>query len=194
MLYFNLFCILFLAFDGKYLWILVPQVKGQLQIGEEIVCELWIHVQNLQQLFSLDGVQVAVAERSDVCIRFPRLSVQVDHLSKYIILAWRTKDTFRLGIYFYLHICVTEDVSHCASLEIYLYACGSMCLHGISDVDCVFISVFWASKVSLGQNACGLSAHALSAGIINRMMSGICCFILPSTSRWITTVCSFAFL
>lgn len=66
--------------------VVISQVKGQLQIGEERVGKLRIHIQNLQQLFSLDRVQVTVAQSSHVCIRFTGFGVQVNHLSKYVIL------------------------------------------------------------------------------------------------------------
>ena len=70
-----------------HLGIVIPQVKGQLQIGQEVVGELGVHVQHLQDLLALDGVQVAVAECAHVCVGFPRLGVQVDHLTKDVVLS-----------------------------------------------------------------------------------------------------------
>ncbi len=71
-----------------YLGVVITQVKGELQIGQEVVWEFRIHVQNLQKIFSVDGVDVAVAQRSNICIGFPRFGVQMNHLSKNIILTW----------------------------------------------------------------------------------------------------------
>lgn len=72
-----------------HLGILVPQVKGQLQVGQEVVGELGVHVQHLQDLLPLDGVKVAVAQRSHVRARLPRLGEEVDELAEDVVLAWR---------------------------------------------------------------------------------------------------------
>lgn len=69
-----------------YLSVLVPEVKGQLQVCEEVVGKFWIHVQHLQNLLPLNGVEVAVAERSHVCARLPRLGEQVDGLAEDVVL------------------------------------------------------------------------------------------------------------
>lgn len=69
-----------------YLGAFITEVKGQLQVLEEVVGELWIHVQHLQNLLPLNGVEVAVAQRPHVCAGFPRLGEQVDHLAKNVVL------------------------------------------------------------------------------------------------------------
>lgn len=69
-----------------YLCIFIPEVKRQLQVCEEVVGKFWIHVQHLQNLLPLNGVEVAVAERSHVRTRLPRLGEQVDHLAENVIL------------------------------------------------------------------------------------------------------------
>lgn len=71
---------------ADYLRVFITEVKGQLQVCEEVVGELWIHVQHLQNLLPLDGVEVAVAQRSHVRTRLPRLGVQVNHLAKNVVL------------------------------------------------------------------------------------------------------------
>lgn len=69
-----------------HLGVFIPEVKGQLQVGEEVVGELRVHVQHFQDLLPLDGVQVTVAERAHVRARFPRLGEQVDHLAENVVL------------------------------------------------------------------------------------------------------------
>lgn len=69
-----------------YLGVFIAEVKGQLQVCEEVVSKLWIHVEHLQNLLPLNGVEVAVAQCPHVCAGFPRLGVQVDHLAKNVIL------------------------------------------------------------------------------------------------------------
>ncbi|TNN50998.1 hypothetical protein EYF80_038800 [Liparis tanakae] len=67
-------------------YLILPEVEGQLQVGQEVVGELRVHVQHLQDLVPLDGVQVAVAERPHVGARLPRLGEQVDHLAEDVVL------------------------------------------------------------------------------------------------------------
>lgn len=43
-----------------YLCRLVSEVEGKFQVVEEVVSELGVHIYHLQQIFSLDGAQVAV--------------------------------------------------------------------------------------------------------------------------------------
>lgn len=69
-------------------YLFISEVKGQLQVGEEVVGELRIHVQHLQDLLPLDGVQVTVAQRPHVRAGFPRLGEQVDHLAEDVVLPW----------------------------------------------------------------------------------------------------------
>lgn len=71
----------------QYLGVFVPEVEGQLQVGEKVVGELRVHVQHLQDLLPLDGVQVAVAQRPHVRAGLPRLGEQVDHLAEDVVLA-----------------------------------------------------------------------------------------------------------
>ena len=70
-----------------YLAVFITEVKGQLQVGEEVVGELWIHVQHLQDLLPLNGVEVAVAQRPHVCAGFPGLGKDMDQLAKNVVLA-----------------------------------------------------------------------------------------------------------
>lgn len=69
-----------------YLCVFIVEVKGQLQVGEEVVGELWIHIQHLQDLLPLNGVEVAVAQRPHVGAGLPRFGVQVDHLAEDVVL------------------------------------------------------------------------------------------------------------
>lgn len=54
-----------------------------------MVSELGVHVEHLQDLVSLDGVKVAVAQRPHVGARLPRLREEVDELAEDVVLAWR---------------------------------------------------------------------------------------------------------
>lgn len=54
-----------------------------------MVSELGVHVKHLQDLVSLDGVKVAVAQRPHVGARLPRLREEVDELAEDVVLAWR---------------------------------------------------------------------------------------------------------
>lgn len=69
-----------------YLGIFIPEVKRQLQVCKEVVGKFWIHVQHLQNLLPLNGVEVTVAQRAHVCARLPGLGEQVDHLTENVIL------------------------------------------------------------------------------------------------------------
>lgn len=71
-----------------HLGIFIAQVKGQLQVGQEVVGELRVHVQHLQDLVPLDGVQVAVAKCPHVGTRLARLGEEVDELAEDVVLAW----------------------------------------------------------------------------------------------------------
>lgn len=72
--------------DADYLGIFITEVEGELQVSEEVVSELWIHVEHLQDLLPLNGVEVAVAQRTHVSAGLARLGVLVDHLAKNVIL------------------------------------------------------------------------------------------------------------
>lgn len=74
---------------ADYLGVFITEVKGQLKVCEEVVGKLWIHVQHLQNLLPLNGVEVAVAQRPHVCAGFTRLGVQVDHLAEDVVLTYR---------------------------------------------------------------------------------------------------------
>lgn len=67
----------------------IPQVEGDLQAGPEVVRELGVHVQHLQQVVSVDLVQVAVGEGPHVPVGLPRARVQVQRLSEDVVLPWR---------------------------------------------------------------------------------------------------------
>lgn len=51
----------------SYFSVLISQVKGELQVGKEVIRELRIHIQHLKQVFPVDGVQIAVAQSSHIC-------------------------------------------------------------------------------------------------------------------------------
>jgi len=78
--------------NHAYLAAVVAQVEGQLQVGQEVVGELGVHVEYLQDLLALDGVDVAVAERTHVRVGLARLGVQVDHLPEDVVLTWRREE------------------------------------------------------------------------------------------------------
>lgn len=71
-----------------HLGVFVSQVKGELQVGEEMVRELGVHIQDLHQIFSGDDVQVAVAQGPDICVRLPGFGVKVNHLPEDVVLSW----------------------------------------------------------------------------------------------------------
>lgn len=70
----------------------ISQVEGDLQIVPEHVSKVGIHVQHLQQVFSLDLVKVAVGQSPDVSAGLPRSSVQADGLAKDVVLSWRRRE------------------------------------------------------------------------------------------------------
>lgn len=67
----------------------ISQVEGDLQAGPEVVGELWVHVQHLQQVVPVDLVQVAVGEGPHIPIGLSGPCVQVQRLSKDVVLPWR---------------------------------------------------------------------------------------------------------
>ena len=91
-----------------YFHVVVSEVEGQLKVSQEEVSELRVHFQHLQDLLSLDGVQVAVAQRSHVRIGLPRLGVQVDHLSKDVVLPWERRMRCAVGVIWDLLFDVQE--------------------------------------------------------------------------------------
>lgn len=64
----------------------VPQVEGDLQLLPEGVCKGRVHVEHLQQVCSMDLVQVTVGQGSYIGARFARPGVETDGLSKDVIL------------------------------------------------------------------------------------------------------------
>lgn len=68
-------------------YLIIPEVKGQLQVGQEVVGELRVHVQHLQDVLSGDLVQVAVGQRPDVGVGLAGPHVQVDGLAEDIVLS-----------------------------------------------------------------------------------------------------------
>ena len=73
--------------------VFVPEVEGELQVAEEEVVELGVHVQHLQKLLPLDGVQVAVAQCPHVRVGLPRLGAQMDHLAEDVVFPWWRRNT-----------------------------------------------------------------------------------------------------
>lgn len=67
----------------------ISQVKGDLQIAPEVIWELWIHVQYLQNILSVDLVQVTVGKSSDISVRLAWSGIQINGLPKYIIFSCR---------------------------------------------------------------------------------------------------------
>lgn len=70
-----------------YLCGFISEIEGEFQVVEEIVGKLWVHIYHLQQIFSLDGAQIAVTQRSHVCVGLPRLGVQMDHFAEDVIFS-----------------------------------------------------------------------------------------------------------
>lgn len=70
-----------------YLCGFVSEIEGEFQVVEEIVSKLWVHIYHLQQIFSLDGAQIAVTQRSHVSVGLPRLGVQMDHFAEDVVFA-----------------------------------------------------------------------------------------------------------
>lgn len=66
---------------------LISEVEGELQVVKEVVSKLWVHVDHLQQILSLDGAQITVTQGSNVSVGLPRLGVQVDHLAEDVVLS-----------------------------------------------------------------------------------------------------------
>lgn len=70
-----------------YLGRLISEVESKLQVVEEVVSKLWVHVYHLQQIFSLNSAQVTVAQCSHISIRLSRPGKQMDHFSKDVIFS-----------------------------------------------------------------------------------------------------------
>lgn len=68
-----------------YLSRIISEVECELQVVEEVICKLWIHVKHLHEILPLNSAQVTVTQRSHVCVGFARLGVQMDHFSKDVI-------------------------------------------------------------------------------------------------------------
>lgn len=67
----------------------ISQIEGDLQIAPEVIGELWIHVQYLQNILSVDLVQVTVGKSSDVSVGLAWSGIQINGLTEYIILSCR---------------------------------------------------------------------------------------------------------
>lgn len=76
----------------------ISQVKSYLQVPPEVVCKTGVHIQDLQQVVSLDAVQVTVGDGVHICIRFSWLIIQVYGLPEDVILLYknRAKDVFKV--------------------------------------------------------------------------------------------------
>lgn len=68
------------------LWTHISEVEGDLQVAPEVFTELWIHVQDLLHVLPQDLVEVTVGQCSHVGIGLAWSSVEVDGLTKDIIL------------------------------------------------------------------------------------------------------------
>lgn len=65
----------------------ISQVEGDFQVVPEVVCELRIHVEHLQNIFSEDLVEVAVGQSPHISVGFSRTGVQVDRLAEDVVLS-----------------------------------------------------------------------------------------------------------
>lgn len=65
----------------------ISQVEGDFQVVPEVVCELRIHVEYLQYIFSEDFVEVTVGQSPHISVGFSRAGVQVDRLTEDVILS-----------------------------------------------------------------------------------------------------------
>lgn len=74
------------AITRRRSWAHIAQVERDLQVAPEMVREFRVHVQHLQNILSVDLVQVTVGQRSHVGVGLPRARVQVNGLTKYIVL------------------------------------------------------------------------------------------------------------
>lgn len=66
----------------------ISEVKGKLQVVEEVIWKLGVHIKHLQQIFSLYGAQVAVTQSTHICIGLPRLGKKMDQFTKNVIFSW----------------------------------------------------------------------------------------------------------
>lgn len=64
----------------------VPQVEGDLQLIPEGVCKGRVHVQHLQQVCSMDLMQVTVGQGAYICARFAWPGMKTGRLPKDVIL------------------------------------------------------------------------------------------------------------
>lgn len=75
----------------------ISQAEGDFQIIPEHVAEVWIHVKHFKQVIPEDLVKVAVGQSPDVRTGFPWPSIQIDGLTKDVILSYikhsKRKDT-----------------------------------------------------------------------------------------------------
>lgn len=67
----------------------IPKVEGDLQVVPEIVSKLWIHIKNLQNVFSKDFVKVAVGQSPHIGVGFPWPGVKVDGLTEDVVLPYK---------------------------------------------------------------------------------------------------------
>lgn len=74
----------------------VSQVKRYLQVPPEVVRKAGVDVQDLQQVVPMDAVKVTVGGGAHVRIRLPGLIVQVNGLTKDVILLCKCMNTFDL--------------------------------------------------------------------------------------------------
>lgn len=117
----------------------ISEVEGKLQVVEEVVGKFWIHIEDLQKIFSLNGAQVTVTQSSHISVGLSRLGKKMDHLSKNIIFScWRQTDkasSYAPDIIIPMILILTL---------IHNQKNTSMCLQRISVVfaACIYSSVF----------------------------------------------------
>lgn len=68
----------------------MPQVVSERQVAREGVGEGLVEVQHLEQAVALDGVQVAVGERTHVGGRLPHGAVLPERVAEHVALACST--------------------------------------------------------------------------------------------------------
>lgn len=68
------------------LWTHISEVECDLQVTPKVFTELWVHVQHLLNILPLDLVEVTVGQSSHVSIGLAWSGVEVDGLTKDVIL------------------------------------------------------------------------------------------------------------
>ena len=66
----------------------VSKFEGHFEVGDKVFGKLWVHLENVEEVVSVDLVQVAVGERAYAAARLAHRLVLGDVLSKYIVLPY----------------------------------------------------------------------------------------------------------